>query len=477
MAQLQIGSFVFAFKDVKTMHFETVPVYDPSGCDIECTKVHLEIMGLVHPVAIATAAALATPIGGPGTPGPLSIGDRLPFTMANLRDLLMQPRQQVTFTVGGTVVLQSYPTPLPGAPAGSTCDVRGGPIVEDARYTEITGDKSAILHVRLYTHVTGLAFYMLSNRWSITARIDSNHLTTRTIHGRVKFNKNFLDNNPGVPPFPLQPDDFRSAVVPPAGIGMQRDTIDVVQNEAGDELMYTATDQEVIRGTGANSQIVRIECMPTVGVDVPIKDAKTILEKAGVILTSGLKDWKLIGKTIWAAIPTTKAFGHCRVFGAPNSSLQNLVTAGINVLLDRLGPSRTFLGAQVSCFVTTNCDTHNAPWAEVRMEFVGLNKNQLRALLSGNPTSLMSTSAYVFNPDATILAGWSYSGSGTAVGGGGPIKLVMDAASAAVTLSTSNNTRGTWLQRLVAQVLLSPGVGLPGPLPNPGVVSVEPGIS
>src|SRR5947208_1443959 len=98
MAQLTIGSLKFSFEHLHTLKFHVTTETEPSGTDVECQRIDLEVMGVVQ------AAALASPDGA-----------RLPTTMVNIRDLLMRPRQPVKFEVGNQVVLVS---PLPSLLAG-----------------------------------------------------------------------------------------------------------------------------------------------------------------------------------------------------------------------------------------------------------------------------------------------------------------------------------------------------------------------
>ncbi len=447
MARLQIGPFDFRFTWLQTSHFTVTPETDPSGADVECVRIDLEVSGVVQ------AAALASPAGA-----------SLPSTITNIRDSLMTPRQAVIFRVGDQIVLNSPLTvgPLPALPLPS--DVKVGPIVDDARYTPFIGDKTAFLYVRLHTWVSYANCFCTSLRWSITANIDDLGMTTRIIDGRASFRKDALlqatvpaaaSGILGLRPLPTNafPDDFRSLIVPPCGLRMRREGMHVIQNSEGTEVKFSCQDKEVRLGTGALSPVLRIECLPSVGIASSIKDVKSAVEAAWAAIKS-IPEKGIIGaglSSIWSALPTAKASGICRVWGRVNTDLPSLIRVAVAVLLDRFAPARMGLAACCSAWITTNSDTENGPWVETRMEFVGLNAAFLEAIFLGDPSTMLNTGVDIRYPPPD---------------GGGFGGLLASSALTAAQLPFSNNTRGTWTGRLVCQQLLASASPPPAPPDN-----------
>ncbi len=443
MATLQIGEFVFGLANIRTASYSTRPVMDPSKRDIECVEINLEISGVVNQFMIASNAG---PIGAPpGLNGTaLTEGDRLPLTMFNLRDQLMQPRQFVLFEVAGQTVLESpaidAATNLPFA-----CDVKGGPFIDDVRYTEIRGDKTALLYARIRTYQSYSDNICLSNRWSLTSSTDDLGYTTRTTRGRAVFRQDAMVLRDA------QPDDFRGVLILPCRSDMRRLNVDVVQNEAGDEVMYTVTDRQVTFGTGgALSPVLRIEGSSTAGVDVPIRNMGTIVNLVRGFIKDfngpdGLDFGALIGR-IATTLPTSKTYANVRVYGRQDSDQQQLANTAAGVLLDRLSPVAGLLQAAlaipVSCSITANFDSETGPWVEMRLEYVALNPGLLSNLIRGDSSDLMKIDTPI-----NVAPG-----------------IVFNIGSPAAELLEANNTR-TWFGRLVSQILLtSPGVPVAPPV-------------
>ncbi len=444
MAQLTIGNFVFTFSHLQTMRFHVTPEMDPSGTDVESKRVDLEVMGLVQ------GSALASPAGA-----------SMPSTIVNIRDALMQPRQYVKFQIGNQVVFQSPVVPAAKITAPSQpADVKVGPIIDDARYSQFMGDKTALLYVRLHSWVSYSSCFCTGLRWSIEASTNDMGMTTRLVRGRASFRKDALLLNQFKASdgsiTTSMPDDWRSLLVPPCPREMRRTGMRVVQDAAGAEVEFHAQDQEINAGTGPNSMVLRIECLPSAGISTTVKDLKASVESSWEKVKSVVKGGMMaMPSALWSAVPTAKAAGVCRVWGRKGADLKSLVRVAVAVIADRYRPALAGYATCPSFWVTTNSDTDNTPWVEVRAEFIGFNHAFLNAILKGDPTELLNLSSDITYPPPDA---------------GGAATLLSSTKLSAAQLQSSNNTRGSWTGRLVAQQLLASSNPPPAPPGNQNAV-------
>ncbi len=274
------GQLIIELGNLRTMEYTVEPMLDPTGKDFECARVTLEVQGIVNSIAIGTNKAF-------NAGGVAGRGDSLPFSMYNLRDWLMLPRQYINFSVAGQTILDS-PQSLVGG-GRMPCDVRGGPFPRRASYTPIIGDKSGILHYRVETYVTYSANALLSNRWTMDAHTDKHGVTSRTTHGRAVFSRDFLGQAGDVA------DDYRKWLIVPCPDRARRVDIAVEQNEDGSEIYYTVQDRDITFALGSASDIMEVTGAATGGVDYPIKDLKAGATALGQALGGMVKMMNIFG--------------------------------------------------------------------------------------------------------------------------------------------------------------------------------------
>lgn len=420
MANLTVGRFRFGLSSFHLNEFTCEPDTDSTGLDLECTKVTIDLHGIVNSVAIASNKIIE------GVPG--SAGDPLPTTIVALRDYLMKPRQYIKFEMNNTIVLESP------ALTELACDVRGGPFPQRASYSQVTGDKTAIMHFRVVTYVSYCGRYLLSNRWTLHDTIGSDTFTTRTISGRACFRKDFLDFDE------LQADDFRKWLVIPCPNDMRRVQVSVTEAADGASVDYTVTDREVRYGTGANRAPVEISGTVTAGLESNIKTASDAASNIGMGLIDAFKlsASKLMGRVTSALIPNSKFSAIARVKGRKDADQYVLSRIAVAVVLDRLKfiyNPKNGIGCISKLFVTNNIDSDGAPWSQAVADVWGISLNILVNTLTFNAAEMSNvTNRY------ELFGGEMVFGSNTE----------------AARLPNSSNTTGTQLTRLVTQALQGP---------------------
>lgn len=407
---------------VKTAFYRVDPVTDPSGIDLECVKVTIEVQGVFHELWHGSNKPAGTDRRfNYGTPG-----DVAAISLYNLREVLMRPRGALEFWMGGVLVLDA--PQRDGNGTRYSCDVKGGPFPQDVSVVQIIGDRAAIVRFRIETYVSNCEHYCLSNRWALNTSFDQHGYGTTTIQGRASFRKDFLVNAG------LQPDDFRKWLILPADFGMKRMSVDVRVNPEGTEVAYTVVDRVTNYGTGANSGIARVECQITSGMDTPLKSLKeeTIEIYGAFKMAMGGDIGSVGGKVFNWVVPNCKLNVIVRIWGQAGMDRRQLLRMAASMALDRVSPG--FGVAIVSVYASVDWGSENPPFVEVRCEFMGKQK-QLRLL---------------FADDIGASFNWN-----TTIAGKGEV-LNWSNTTPATQLPRSENTRGSTIGRMVAQTLAGP---------------------
>lgn len=389
MAKLDYGDVSFTFAGTHTQSLDIQPVFSPDGLDYECSKVTFEILGAAHPAWLASNKVDVDGITM------FTAGDRLPTSMFNLRDYMLHPQRLLRYQVANRIPLES-PIELTNG-TRLTCDVRGGPFPEDFRYTKIIGDNTGIVYFRVHTFMTHVPRFLLSLRWNQTSSVDEFGYTSVTTRGRASFRKDWMVA-PGMAGGDMMPDDFRGLFVPLQSFDLRRASVDVVQDECGRECDFTVVDREVTYGVGASSKCAEIVGTVTGGVNTPIKDLKTAVETGFGIL------WDLVpffgsksrlASTLWnSAIPRQVNVAQVRVIGRKDADQVVLANIARDVCVDRFKPIFTSNAVSIaSAFLSVNVDSDHPPYAEYRIEFLGLGiKAFEKAFTDKNPAAAMNLS-------------------------------------------------------------------------------------
>jgi hypothetical protein len=429
-------------------------VYDSSGLDYLYDEITVGVVCVFNPAAVATKSI-----------PPFAAADRLGVTVNNLKHTLLIPRQQLQLTLGTdrtfTAPLdhplrdaQGHPVldgqgnqvvgPLP-------CDPGGGPFPEECRIMEVIGDKTAVVLYRIRFHTLDCTGnFVLSNRWRVSSDTDGvSYLTTRVIEGRAVLRADFaLGQSPTV-----LIDQFRAAFVLSPPPGFIRKRVHVTATEDGRELVYQVIDREQRLNLGTKSPAVRVEGYATAGVDVPIGKAQALgtyalraqAAAAGNRFLRGViaGAWESLAGHVGQLIPTPKANCIVRVTGKAGVNYADLVKLAVQIALDRFANyqlnNTLFV---VSAYITQALDNEQAPYVELRMEFLVTGFNVLTAILDpvANAVNFMNFKAEVEGPNNSL--------------GGNALRL--SGGHGNPPLPASNQTRGTWIGFLVSQALAVP---------------------
>src|ERR1700685_2266752 len=114
---------------------------------------------------------------------------------------------------------------------------------------------------------TNLAPAVLSNRWSVNDSIDKNFMTTRTYTGRLRLASLGVD-----------PNDFRSWIVPSVYPGFHRERMDFAITTDGLNVDYTVGDKEIVFSAPAPATTWKFSHTETTG------DGKSIVGELSITL-------------------------------------------------------------------------------------------------------------------------------------------------------------------------------------------------
>ena len=428
--QLTIGPV--ALQMVHTSDLSIKPHFDETGLDLLWHEVSGSAVCQWQPFATATATA-------PVAPAP---GDLLGITTRNLRTVLMQPRQQITLTIGAD---RCFTSPLGGPFAVGPvlpCDPMGGPFIDEVQFLDIEGDYRATVLVRFRFAYNDDNHIVLSNRWTIRSQTDAESwLTTRIVTGKAVLRMDFLQlqDNANLDPS-IVPDQFRRAFILPCPNGFMRKRVEVVATPDGAQLGYTVVDKQMRLNLG-QTRITKLHGDVTVGVKFPLSNLGGAMLATLDMVNAG--SWSVHQAQFWAgAYATPMAKIVVQVTGEHLSDYATLASFAGQVALDRFAPIA--LGGQlliVSSFLTQTFDAEQAPMVQLTIEALPLGPNAIAAIRNPLKVSAMSNTAPI------ILA--------QPLGGEvqGPPIATPDPAFGNSTLPNSNNTRGSYHARLVSQIL------------------------
>jgi hypothetical protein len=225
-------------KMVHVVELKKEAVYDDlSGVDFLGIRISLSAVCVWNPYATASQ------VGGDKAP-PRAPGDRVGFSLALLRQALLEPRKQLFLRIGPDNVVES--PALDAFGRRLSCDVANGPFPEVLDVKEIVGYKSAIVVFRITTTLLDTCQnIVLSNRWSMAHEVDEDHYCRRVIRGRVVVRTDLLYQG-GIfqDPNSTNLDNFRKNFAFSVPDGMRRKSVDVLAQEDGTAADYTVVDEE-----------------------------------------------------------------------------------------------------------------------------------------------------------------------------------------------------------------------------------------
>ena len=211
-----------------TKQFLETNEYDESGTDLIGHKFLMTFQGYVSTLVNSSTVGFSTNLANSTAAGQVVA-----------RTLLMEARQQFTMLIDGTTLLSIGPNN--GKKSFPFGDTNNGPKPRDFKILQIIGGDTGTMKVEFTIEISGIECIsgggntqgVLSNRWGMHDVIDLNQYTTRSITGRLRVVDPTLD-----------PQSFRSWVIPPLTKGFRRKSIDMTSSTDGLTLDYSITDEE-----------------------------------------------------------------------------------------------------------------------------------------------------------------------------------------------------------------------------------------
>ena len=392
--------------------FERRPVYSEDKTQILYDHWHIGVVGKVNPFATTSTPGVGQPLTNAGA------------ALRPLGDTLMAQRKQLLVTYGTSnnqangspnVILQSPRQSISQPATAYTVDDRFGPNPIAWNVIEIHGTHTLTVYFEIETWqqkcTSGNA--VLYHRWEASHDIDENYMTTRNVKGRAIFSPAvLLDPNVAQTNIPNAPDDFREALFHGRAIGMQRGSITVTADMDGTGVTYSFEDVEQytnLRAVAGNRGIIKVEGTHHSGWDI----------------TTGM-------------LPGRHVVLEATVYGLRTTARVQLVNA-----LEDIAATYGFLNPS------------NAGWWQAGELSVDIAKKQATLMMRMQISGLTN-----FVPRWFPVIG-APANAGLRIGLGGANAYPEDLAppwavnvpTQCISPTNSRGTRGTYLERLVAQAL------------------------
>ncbi|HWY86796.1 MAG TPA: hypothetical protein VNX28_08725, partial [Gemmataceae bacterium] len=161
------------------------------------------------------------------------------FSIQALRHALLQPRKLLQVRFNGQQILES-PLLRPDGNSRYLCDCNNGPAPVSCDVQAFHGIQSAVgvWEVETWINECPNGREILSHRWTMSADVDQDNYTTRTVQGEVIFRPDLLLE------FGAKPDDYRASIFHPIPVNFQRINIHVEADSDGTSLSYSFQDEE-----------------------------------------------------------------------------------------------------------------------------------------------------------------------------------------------------------------------------------------
>lgn len=204
------------------------------------------------------------PLGAPkftrptGQP-PVRAGIPAAVSDVALRHALMQPRQQLIFSVGGLVNIFS---PLDGMQT----DVMNGPTPIACNVVQLQGSRTWIVDYAIETCINECSLYggnvpaVLSHVWEMQHELDADYFAKQTIRGRVLFRSDAIIR------MGLNPDDYRTLIALDVPPGFKRERIQVHVGNPPNLIEYELVDRQLPLGWSMPG-VTRLEATHSVSTD------------------------------------------------------------------------------------------------------------------------------------------------------------------------------------------------------------------
>lgn len=322
-----------SFNVIRTLRFERSSVEDSVG---NYLYTHWDIVVEVNyqPVMAAyVAPALFTnPVALPGTlPGQTDIG-----TLVHM----LQPRQLLRITAGGSVILE---TPSQITPGGKRfkCDVTGGPHVKVVGVPMMVGTRHWVvtLHItadardRRQVNPSVERNAVISNVWVCNEDIDLQHRSVRRFAGRAILRADVMRTNT------TNANSFRDLYLFRCPNHYKRENVQVQLSEGGTVCDWSFEDVMQGYDLGTGSPILKIECFRT-GTVSRKSPARLVFEAARSIARNGINPVSQITGLFAVGIdnlPVSWRQVRCDIIGDRNANLGHLSRIAFGVCFTHIG--------------------------------------------------------------------------------------------------------------------------------------------
>jgi hypothetical protein len=160
-------------------------------------------------------------------------------SIARVRENTLAPRQLLTVTIGGKVVLQA-PVNKNDNGGRYDCDARWGPAPICLNLIRFMGTKTVVAYFEIECWVPvdcpSNRVSVLAHRFEMSHDYDDEGYCTRTINGTAVFRRDLLEDQN------LVPDDFRARLFHPVPFRFKREAVRVSEASDGTSVRYTIKD-------------------------------------------------------------------------------------------------------------------------------------------------------------------------------------------------------------------------------------------
>lgn len=435
-------------------------VLSSDGAAYVCTKWTFDVDCIYNrgDVGMAYTNPAGTPI--------VTAGTLPPTTHVAIEKYLNTNRRTLVYTVEGVNVLTS--------PAATfTCDAQNGPKVEQCTVKEVAGGATWRVHFRVSTWVNGCTAAtnpLKSHRWRVVVDIDSEQMSTRTVIGEAIFDVGMLAKAGTFA------DQYRGSLAHPVPARFYRHHVHVDAADDGTTVSYQVVDKERYRSYGKAWPATRIEAVESSSASsngflsgaVVMNLASTLVAGGAAYGTrsahaAGMAGVSL-GQTIGSLVPIFTRSINVRAFAPPagGKSKDNMLDLCLGIAYGRLGSPKSW--ASISLLVA-----HDplGQYAEVNYQVQKDVGAMIQGFFSAQSTIANNVrDALIETPDKGGQAGDQIillDAEGNPVNK--PHGLSNRNETTNVEFPNSRGMRGTWVQKIVTQVLLSDNCTTPSSPP------------
>jgi hypothetical protein len=413
-------------------------VYTPDGADYLYTHIRTTVACVWNPSATSDSGAVAA------------------TSIANLRATLMTPRLPLIISVpsggsGGSSLLLRSPLLRPSGTV-LPCDANNGPKPVGEPIIKLVGETSALVQFTVETWVVEVSSTLrpiLSHRWQMEEEVDVDLYTTRTITGEAYFNAAWMEYGPTR----VNADDFRTYLFHPIPDQFKR-TIRVRQSSDNTKLNYMLTDKQIASRIDGTLYPNITQAYGWFTRDASQASMSAMAEAAAGLLNP-LTAFGAIRSILFDGVcfPSITLSMEVHIHGSSVATMADLSNAMEAVFLNFRFRGEFLFGLNVSSFFNGSTLTYS----------MGLERKLIgRATGKFALGSIIMQDLFGVGPGGIILDNYDLT----------DVTPVTTRVIGAAGGNPTSGSYGTTIERMVAQVLATPGAtpsAVPTSSPNPPV--------